>query len=310
MNGFIVLGSFLFLMGWKPGADSVPYLMQNVDRKAATIGDRMHFTVEIFTADDEQVALPENVPMLGRLNVKQRDVVEKIRGGEKRTTVEYELVSYQVGRDTIPAMEFRILRAGDSTVVVTEAEGIEIKSIAPNMTGQEDIRGLRKQRGMRIPTWQYLLLLGCGGLIIAALLLFAWKRGRKRFPEKVKSRPPWEEALEALERLTQQAVSSPEEIKRFYTLLSYIMRNYYEQRFLFPAVEFTTTEIMRKIRKIKALRQFVEATGDLLIRSDMVKFAKHLPETVDRGSEIGLVKRIVECTTEKEEEGAMEETHV
>ena len=310
MSVVAILASLIFLMGWKPAAQSPPYAAQHIDRREVTIGDRIHFRVQIFTESDQSVVIPENVPLLNTFVVKNRDINEKRRRERGITTIEYELVSYDVGWDTIPGIGFGVVQDNDTMVVLTEAVPIEIKSVAPSMTGQEDIRRLKPQIGMKMPTWQYLLLLGTMGFMVAAALFFLWRRRRAIAPEEVPQRPPWEVAIAALEHLSQGEASSPEEVRQFYTKISYILRAYYEGRFLFPAVEHTTTEIMQQVKRIRELRPYIDQTGDFLMKSDLVKFAKYLPRSVDGKSEIGLVREIVEFTKEKEEEEQKETVHV
>lgn len=310
MSVVAVLASLLFLMGWKPAAQSSPYAAQHIDRREVTIGDRIHFRIQVFTERDQTVVVPKNVPLLNTFVVKSRDINEKRRRERGITTIEYELVSYDVGWDTIPRMECGVVQGDDTMVVSTEAVPIEIKSVAPNMTGQEDIRRLRPQIGMKMPIWQYLLLLGTMGFMVAAALFFLWRRRRAIVPEEVPQRPPWEVAIAALEQLSQREASSPEDVRRFYTKISYILRAYYEGRFLFPAVEHTTTEIMQRVKRIKELRPYIDQTDDFLMKSDLVKFAKYMPGSVDSQLEIGLVREIVEFTKEKEEEEEKETVHV
>ncbi len=297
-----MLASMIFLMGIRPIPEGIPCVEQEVDRREATIGDRIEFTVRVFTEKGQQVIVPEKGGALSNFIVKQRYQHEKQREGITITTIMYELVHYDVGWDTIPPITIIVRTGKKSTALVTKAEVIEIKSIAPGMTGKEDIRPLRQQIGMKIPVWQYMTLLGIFGCLVTAVLFLIWRKRRARVPEEAPSRPPWEVALEALERLSQKEADAPEEIKKFYTELSYILRNYYEERFLFPAREHTTTEIMKRLRSIAALKPYVKKTGDLLKKSDLVKFAKYLPASPASGAEIDLVKEIVAFTIEKEEE--------
>jgi hypothetical protein len=300
MSVDIVLVSLLFLMGWRPAADSLPYMSQHIDRQEATIGERIHFTVRIFTEEDHKVIIPEHTLTMSRFVVKQRDSYERRRKAAHITTIVYELANYDVGWDTIPEISFGILQGNDTTMLVSGGVSVEIKSVAPNMTGEEDIRGLRPQIGMKMPAWQYLLFLTALGLTVAIVIFLLWWRRRAVIPEKVEERPPWEIAIAALEGLSGRNVRSPDEVNRFYTELSYILRRYYENRFLFPAVEHTTSEIMKELRAIGEVRPYLHRTGDFLTKSDMVKFAKYVPKSVDRELEIGLVREIVESTMEKE----------
>lgn len=302
MNALALLASMLFLMAWKPPEDSLPCLQLHVDRRTATIGERIGYTVKVFTEQDQQVVVAGQGGILGGFEVKQQGMSERTCREGKISTVTFELANYDVGWDTIPPMVLWIIEGSDTAVLTTEKRVVEIRSVAPDMTGEEDIRALRPQMGMKMPVWQYLALLGVAGLAVAAVLALAWRRRKAASGEPEVKRPPWEVAIEALEELSQQDTSSPPGVKRFYTALSYILRTYCEERFLFPAVEHTTTEILATLRDIPPLRPYLDRTRTFLTRSDLVKFAKYVPPSVDRNEEIGLVKEIVVFTRKGEEE--------
>ena len=117
-------------------------------------------------------------------------------------------------------------------------------------------------------------------------------------------KPPWEIALSELNELARRKCVTAVEIKKFYTELSFILREYYEAMYKFPALENTTAEIMNYLKRIKEFKLHLTETQDFLIKSDYVKFAKHIPPSFEDEKEIGLVRNIVEATMEEEEEDA------
>jgi hypothetical protein len=300
MNINLFLASVFFMMGWGGAHEDLPCLRQHLGAHDATIGDRIEFIVEVMSDGEQTVLVPENQPMLGNFAVKQRNLRTRQKREVYITTLEYELVSYDVGWDTIPGIEIGILKGNDTLIVSTEGEPIEIKSVAPGLTGQEDIRDLKPQVAMRMPAWQYLLIVISAGVIVAGVLLLVWRR-RQGLVAEQPARPAWETALEALSQLSRREFKSPEQIKEFYTDLSRILRAYYEGRFLFPAVEHTTTEIMQRLKTIQEVKPYRDETGDFLRKSDLVKFAKYNPGSINTEREIGLIQEIVESTREKEE---------
>lgn len=108
--------------------------------------------------------------------------------------------------------------------------------------------------------------------VIAAIILFIKKPKRKKIIVE-KTIPPEEEALNSLEN-TRSLID--EDIKLFFFRISEIFRIYIERKFGFPAIESTTTEIARYVKKnkINELNDFVE----LLREWDIYKFTEILPE--------------------------------
>jgi len=302
MNIITVLVSMIFLMGWKPGKIPIPSVKQQIDKNEVTIGDRLQLQVDVFTEEDQEMVVPENQPLMGKFVVKNRNIRTVTRKGIKKTTLEYELVSYDVGTDTIPEMTFLIKENGDTLHLKTLPISVETKSVAPGLTGEEDIKGIKPQIGIRLSYWYYLIGFISISVITGIIFLLIRKRMKRLIIEKIEATPSWEIALSELSKLSEYKPVTPEEIKHFYIELSFILREYYEGMYEFPALESTTNEIVSHLRKRKEFKPYLVKTHDFLTRSDLVKFAKYIPPSVDNEKEIGMIRDIVEKTKKEEEE--------
>lgn len=170
-------------------------------------------------------------------------------------------------------------------------------------------------------TWQdYLSLYGW----IVALILFggaaivlAWyflSRPKLSSDQKAEKPAPKIPAhVIALEELEKLAVGKPwinGDLKRYHTDLCDILRDYIEDRFLVPAHEQTSNEILANLR-------FTEMPDDAMLRirhvlklADMVKFAKEKPGSAENERSLQLAKEYVELTKapEKPDEPESEES--
>jgi len=296
VNTVNLLLSMLFLMGLRTAhIPPIPSIKQSIDRKVVTIGDRMHFRFDIFSRPDAQVIIPENQPSFGKLIVKNRSINTVTRKMYKKTMLEYELVSYNVGKDTIPALKISI--KDEKLQLNTLPVYIEIKAIAPQITGKEDVKGLKPQLGIRIPLWYYPLAFFCLIAMVSAIIIILIKR-RKRIleEEEIVRQPPWEIALAELAKLGALNPETRIELKHFYTRLSFILRKYFENLYEFPALENTTEELIGRLKRKKEFKSYFSTTRDFLSKSDLVKFAKYMPESFEKDREMKLVQQIVETT--------------
>jgi hypothetical protein len=307
MNTMSILAGLIFLMGWKSSSPEIPSIHNDINRESGTIGDRFRYTVKITTVEDDQVVLPENQPLLSSFVVKERMMRTRERKKVKETVFEYELVSYDVGVDTIPSLTFVVHSGEDSYELRTEKIPVEIKSVAPGMTGEEDIRDIKPQIGMKLSFWYYIIGVVTLLSLLALAYFFIRRKRRKRESSEHHILPPWETALQRLKELEGEKPLTREEIKKFYIRLSFILREYFELLYDFPAMENTTTEILGSLRKIKEYREFFTDTNNFLKRSDLVKFAKYFPPVFDKEKEMVFVKEIIEETKREEEDGEEEE---
>ncbi len=302
MSSVLALVAMIFLMGWRTISSPIPSVKQEIDRSEATIGDRLLYRIEILTREGQEVIIPENQPSFSKFIVKNRTIKIHTRRGIKKTILEYELVSYDVGLDTIPEITILVKESGDTLDFKTQPFPAEIKSVAPNLTGEEDIKGLKPQIGIRLSYW-YFILGFFSLLFVAGLIILLLKNRRKKISSKrIEKKSPWEIALTELKRLSESEPLTKEQIKLFYIKLSFILRKYYEALYEFPAVENTTTEIIGHLRARKDFKQHLQKTRNFLNKSDLVKFAKYIPSPFDDEKEICMVKEIVEKTKEEEEE--------
>ncbi len=96
--------------------------------------------------------------------------------------------------------------------------------------------------------------------------------------------PPHIEALQALKKIREEKLWQNPEPKEFYSQITYVVRNYIEQRFNIPAKEQTTSEILYAINTKGISEEDRSILNELLPLSDMVKFAKEKPsESISEG---------------------------
>ena len=123
------------------------------------------------------------------------------------------------------------------------------------------------------------LLIGLGILLLVAAGIFLLRRMRSK--ERIQkmeeaviiSAPPHETALRKLRELKEKELWQKGQIKEYQSELTFIIREYLQDRFTMNALEMTTSEILREVP------EFVdtEKLGNILQIADLVKFAKAVP---------------------------------
>ncbi|MCB1124529.1 MAG: hypothetical protein KJT03_23450, partial [Verrucomicrobiae bacterium] len=122
--------------------------------------------------------------------------------------------------------------------------------------------------------------IGLGVIALAALVyFFFWRRRQEGEKPAVPAviRPAHEVALEKLSDLKSRKLWQQGEVKAYHSELTYILREYIERRYDAPALESTTSEIMRSLQ-LKAIDEdLYNRLRSLLQLADLVKFAKAEP---------------------------------
>lgn len=140
-----------------------------------------------------------------------------------------------------------------------------------------------------------------GGLVLLLGLFFYYlaKRYRKD-PKPITAieirRPAHEIAFERLHTLETAELWQKGEIKSYQSQLTYIMREYLENRFKVNALESTTDEIVADLQKVEISDTDKSRIRTVLQTADLVKFAKVIPPIKVHQEGLEVTRSFVETT--------------
>ena len=128
----------------------------------------------------------------------------------------------------------------------------------------------------------YIYTLG-GLLFISLLYWFFRKKSRKSEESEVLKVPEvfvpaHEKALLGLRSLKEQELWQKGQIKKYQSGLTFIIREYLENRFEVEALEMTTDEITKRLQKGILKEENIHSLRHILQVADLVKFARATPE--------------------------------
>jgi hypothetical protein len=90
----------------------------------------------------------------------------------------------------------------------------------------------------------------------------------------VKKLLPHQRAMNEIEKIKAERMSSSEDQKNYYTRLTDALRKYIEERFHFNAMEMTSSEIIARLQESDD-KQMIDELRELFTTADLVKFAKY-----------------------------------
>ena len=153
-------------------------------------------------------------------------------------------------------------------------------------------------------TWRELMPYFVVPLMLLVLAFIAWylyRKQRSRPKEETQlppppTRPPHETALEMLDTLEAEGLWQQGEVKAYHDRLTNIIRQYIEDRFRVHALESTTDEVLHAFRTVPVPRALVDHLATLLVRADLVKFAKATPLPEEHDESLALARSFVKET--------------
>jgi hypothetical protein len=308
MRRLLTSAAVLFLLVIATRAQEIR-VISAPDTSAILIGDRTGFTVtaeipaglsaEMITAGD---TLAGKIVVLGR---DPRDTT-RLDGGVMRITDRYLITSFDSGTYEIPP--FYAERISGDSLIRYYSEYSSLRVLRPDIVLQDttdvifDIVPPRTAPVTFSEVLPWIII-----ALIAAALVYLLARFLPRNPLKrfVKPVPPPEPAhiiaLRELKTLREGELWQKGEVKEYYSRLSDILRRYIDNRYGISSPELTTDETVRMLQ-----RAAVTTSGqmglvkEVLSLSDMVKFAKYVPEAVVHETSYGNAERFVEETREAE----------
>jgi hypothetical protein len=181
--------------------------------------------------------------------------------------------------------------SGDTLRVVAEEIAVPVRHI---VSEGADTKPLKAQwtapRGYL--KWAVMAVLA---LLVAGAVVFWMRRRRARVVEATpKPRLPADYvALTELTRIEKLDLIRAGRYKEFYTLVTRAVRQYILDRFGVDALDRTTRELLCEL---EAIGRRIERLEDLLTVADLVKFAKHLPESDAASDALTTARKIVVST--------------
>jgi hypothetical protein len=146
------------------------------------------------------------------------------------------------------------------------------------------------------------------GLIALAVWLIV-RYSRRNNPEYIRKDPPHIIALRELDKYRGNKLWAPEKQKIFYSGITDALREYMDARYGISAMEMTTAEIFKDMKKTDAPEDLVVEVKELFERADFVKFAKFTASEEENASALPVAVRFVTSTyqTDVEEEAGAKE---
>ena len=293
------------------------FLKQLQERDSVLIADQLLYGVDLNNVEEGTMfAFPEvkDTLMDGVEIVSgwQLDTIKVVKGKKGASNVlnlrgGIVITSFEQGQYALPPLSLqRVTKDGVVDTLVFNSQTLEVKTM-PVDTATFEVHDIKGQ--IRYPvTFKEVLpwigtVLGILGLIALAIWLIL-KYGKKRNAADEKKDPAHIVALRKLDMYRGNKMWAPEKQKAFYSGITDTLREYIDARYDIGAMEMTTAEIMKDLKKTDVAEDLQSGLKELFERADFVKFAKFTASEEENASALPVAVRFVTSTyqTDVEEE--------
>ena len=253
-----------------------------VNSSSIKIGQELLLSLEVEIDSSVVVVFPE-AKSFGSMEVLESYKVDTTYKDLKlRLIRKYGLTQFDSGTYTIPSQKVLV---GDKTFlsdsIIINVLNVKTDTTKQNLFGVKPIIEVANE----ISIWdKYKLVISLAFICICvALYLFLLRKKTISEAEKIAALPAYDQALIALNKLNEKTHFEDKSVKDFYSKLTYILRQYLNEKVYDQSLESTTEELLHNLKKIRDSEKIKISDETLknieltLKRADLVKFAKASP---------------------------------
>ncbi len=269
-----------------------PRVATALSRDSIRVGDPFRVVVRIDLPAGVSAALPdsleagEDIENAGRMRMRRDSA-----NGAWRVRAVYPLTAWRPGQLPLPELSVVLRSAAGERTVAVKLPSVPVLSVLPKDTTNIQAKPAKDVLGGNRLWWPWLLAALL--LLLALALAYWWYRTHRRaaVPPAQPEVMPRERALAELRRIEQLGLIEEQQFKRFYVLLTALLRAYLETVHAQWGTGLTTEELARVMGRGDELRPAVS----VLRGGDMVKFARHESNQADARRDLNRARDFVQA---------------
>ena len=277
----IMLSLFLSANGWY--AQSLRITLSNNQIK---IGEQTKLNIELNCNTSQNVLWHNLKDTLNKyVEIVHTSKIDTTYAGQDLTqkilSQTLTITSFDSGYHVIKPIEVNV----EDQPIISEAEVLYVSTV--QIDEEKGIAGIKSPYEVKLSLLDYIklykkhILISLGTLILLAAIVFWLLKRKSKTTEIMEPLTPPQPidiiAIEKLESLNAKKLWQAGKYKEYHSELSEIIREYIEKRFHLNALESTSEEIMQNLRTTLPSAELKDKLRQLLLLSDLAKFAKERP---------------------------------
>jgi len=222
----------------------------SIDSTSIKIGAQVTYKIEVDTDTTSLVIFPEG-QTFSPLEMIESYTIDTTKKDDRYNLIKkYGLTQFDSGAYTIPKQKILI----GAKEFYTDSLKVEIREIAIDTTkqGLYDIKPIINVEKSIGNWWKYVLL----SILILSLIgfllwWFIWRVKPLTKEEEIALLPPYDRAKLALKQLDESSYLKNENLKGYYSDLTFIIRKYLDEKVYERALESTTDELVSRLNLLK-----------------------------------------------------------
>jgi len=288
------------------------HAVAGLDSNHILIGDWLKLHLDVQHSQNVVIAFPVLPDSLNGIEVIRREQPARSQSGDTISeSVTFVITSFDSGMHIVPPIPVQYTVKGDTAKRYVQTSPLVFMVGTIPIDTSKEIKDIKPPLGIGISFAEILpyliaLVLLAGIIWLVLYIRKKRRRGESLIPEAPKL-PAHEVALEALRVLEAERVWQRGLVKQYYSQLTDIVRMYIERRFTVTAMEMTSDEILSSTAITSLPKEIKNSLSEVLLRADLVKFAKSQPLSQEHESSLTASRSFVEATWKSAEEPIRQE---
>ena len=267
----------------------------------ATVGDRIGFEITVRTPPGWTASVPDLPLRVGDLDLMERLADQISLDGTERQ-YRYVLAPFYVGDLWVPPIKvsYRATNGAEGSAF-TDALPIHVGSVLPADDPGNAVHDLLPQVDLSgepfVFPWVFAAAAG-GSLFVLLVLLLIVRRLLRSGSQRRVVQPVLLNAEDlaraALDELSTGGLPTRRTLKPYYGTLAQVVRRYLTERYAFPAVALTTSEMDERMAQTGLDRWQARLVTGLLTECDSVHYAQYIPAQQRAEHDLALAYEIIE----------------
>ena len=258
------------------------------DTSGIFLGDHINFTVTVDKPSNFHITLPVfKDTILKNIEILNGPVIDStfLKDGRIRLREKYLVTSFDSGFYQVPPVYAELKSETGIKRFYSDYSQLKVNrvKIAPADSASKYFDIIKPYKAPLTPgeilPWVLLILIAAAGVWFIIRIMRKARMKKSGEVPYINPDPAHIIAFRELEKLKEEKLWQKGEVKKYYTRLTEIVRQYLENRFGILSMELTTIETLAELTKTG----FREDESYRILRSvltgaDLVKFAKYTPE--------------------------------
>ena len=274
----------------------------SVDTTTIKIGEELVLTLEVESDSTSTIIFSEG-QTFQPLELLESYAADTTQNDLKIKLIKkFGLTQFDSGSYIIPQQKVLI----NDKVFFSDSLAVRVNAVMVDTTKQKlyDIKPiieLKKSQSFGSMFWWVLIILT---IVACIIYLIIWRKKTHENDLKEVQIAPYEKAKRALEKLDEKHYFENNKIKSFYSELTFVLRQYLNEKVYNQSLESTTDELLEALRtlsnskKIDLKNETLKKIESTLKRADLVKFAKSQPDFEIIRSDKNIINQEIDAVKE------------